>query len=538
MKQQVVNIPKQLAQLSLSLAVIGLIGCGGSDGDSSKPASSASSVATSTAASEAPSSVALSSSSSTEPSSSAASSSSAAAVGWELVWSDEFDGTAIDTSKWSFEKNCMGGGNNELQCYTDRPENAFVADGKLHIVAKKESFAGQAKGDDDPAYSADDKSVTRDYTSARLRSKNKGDWTYGRMEIRAKLPQGQGIWPAIWMLPTEWKYGGWPLSGEIDIMEAVNNNTANGGNATHGTLHYGNSWPNNKYTGTSYTSPKNVWEEFHTYSIEWEEGEIRWYVDNKHFATQTKTGWFTGATPKENAPFDEAFHLIMNLAVGGNWPGVPNAQTTFPQEMQVESVKVYRCAANPTTGKGCASNVDPSVTPLTGHPQVGQGDFASPPLFTMFGDALATGLKVDSYNPDGTMSNSQVDADGRGKVFKVVKTGGVGNVYFNIASGVANLSTWAGSGELVFDLKVDSMAAGSKLLIKMDSGWPSVSDVEATLPPVGTWGEYRISVANLIARGNSISPGIASLAAISNIFVVEPTGAMTVSFDNVRLVQP
>lgn len=518
--------PQQLAQVSLSLALLGLIGCGGSGGGSdSKPASS----------SLAASSEAVVSSSS---SSLAASSSSAPATGWELVWSDEFDGSAIDTSKWSFEKNCMGGGNNELQCYTDRTDNAFVADGKLHIVAKKETFSGQAKGDDDPAYNADDKSVTRDYTSARLRSKNKGDWTYGRLEISAKLPQGQGIWPAIWMLPTEWKYGGWPLSGEIDIMEAVNNNTANGGNAVHGTLHYGNPWPNNKYTGTSTIPAANVWEAFHTYSIEWEEGEIRWYVDNKHFATQTKNGWFTGASAQENAPFDEAFHLIMNLAVGGNWPGGPNAQTTFPQEMQVESVKVYRCAANPTNGKGCASHVDPAVVPLTGHPQVGQADFASPPLFTLFGDALATGLKVDSYNPDNTMSNSQVDEEGRGKVFKVVKTGGTGNVYFNIASGVANLSSWAGSGRLVFDIKVNSKAEGSKLLVKMDSGWPSVSDVEVTLPATGSWGEYSIAVADLIARGNSIQSGIANLSAISNIFVIEPSAAMDVSFDNVRLVQP
>lgn len=542
MRIQQRGMSQPLVQASLTLALLSLIGCGGSGGGSS-PASSSSAPssvvaeASSSAVSVEASSSSLEASSSSVEASSLAASSSSAAVGWELVWSDEFDGETIDSTKWSFEKNCMGGGNNELQCYTDRADNAFVAEGKLHIVAKKETFAGQAKGDDDPTYNVDDKSVTRDYTSARLRSKNKGDWKYGRMEIRAKLPQGQGVWPAIWMLPTEWKYGGWPLSGEIDIVEAVNLNTTNGGNAIHGTLHYGDVWPNNKYTGTSTTPTANTWEEFHTYAVEWEEGEIRWYINDKHYATQTKAGWYTSASTAENAPFDESFHMIMNVAVGGNWPGVPNNATSFPQEMQVESVKVYRCATNPETGKGCATNVDPAIVPLTGHPQV-SGDFAEPPLFTMYSDALATGLKFESYNPQGQISYSQLDEEGRSKVLNVIKTGATGNVYFNIPAGTADLTGWATAGELVFDLKVNSMAAGAKLLIKMDSGWPSVSDVEATLPATGTWGEYRISVANLIARGNSIEPGSANLAKISNVFVVEPNAAMNVSFDNVRLVVP
>lgn len=538
MKFQQRGFGQPLAQLSLSLTLAALIGCGGSGGGS-KPASSSSAPSSQAPSSQAASSLAVETSSSAASvvASSSSTASSVAANGWELVWSDEFDGTAIDTTKWSFERNCMGGGNNELQCYTNRSENAFVADGKLHIVARKETFSGQAKGDDDPSYNVNDTSVTRDYTSARLRSKNKGDWKYGRMEIRAKLPTGQGLWPAIWMLPTEWKYGGWPLSGEIDIMEAVNLNTTNGGNAVHGTLHYGDSWPNNKYTGTSTTPTANVWDEFHTYAVEWEEGEIRWYVNDKHFATQNQAGWYTSASTDDKAPFDEAFHLIMNVAVGGNWPGGPNNATTFPQEMQVESVKVYRCASNPTTGKGCATNVDPAIVPLTGHPQVSE-DFAEPPLFNMYTDALATGLKFDSYNPQSQISYSQVDEDGRGKVINVIKTGSTGNVYFNIPAGSANLSSWATAGDLVFDLKVNSLAAGAKLLIKMDSGWPSVSDVEATLPATGTWGQYRISVANLIARGNSIQPGAANLASISNIFVIEPTAAMNVSFDNVRLEVP
>ena len=300
------------------------------------------------------------------------------ANGWQLVWSDEFEGAAIDASKWSHEKNCYGGGNNELQCYTDKPDNAFVRDGKLHLVARQEKIAGPAKGDDDPAYDPADTSATRDYSSARLRSKHKGDWTYGRFEIRALMPQGQGIWPAIWMLPTEWKYGGWPRSGEIDIFEAVNSNTGDFGNKLHGTLHYGRPWPNNSYTGTYYIPPANIWEQFHTYAVEWEEGEIRWYVDDVHYATQTSAGWFTYYQEREGepfkigegaAPFDQAFHLILNLAVGGNWPGQPNSATQFPQQMQVDFVRVYQCQRNPQTGKGCASHVNPEVKPLTGVPR-------------------------------------------------------------------------------------------------------------------------------------------------------------------------
>lgn len=511
---------KKIISLSALVLAVSSCGGGGNGGGSSTPSSAAAT------------------SSSVATSSSSVASSSSAASNWELVWSDEFDGSAVDDTKWSFERNCTGGGNNELQCYTNRSENAFVADGNLHIVVKKESFSGQAKNDDEQGYDPADTSVTRDYTSARLRSKGKGDWKYGRMEIRAKLPQGQGLWPAIWMLPTEWKYGGWPLSGEIDIMEAVNSNTGDNGSKVYGTLHYGDAWPNNKHEGTSTSPTSNIWDNFHTYTIEWEEGTIRWYVDDKHYMTETKDGWYTKGSTEANAPFDQKFHMLLNVAVGGSWPGNPDSNTSFPQEMVVDYVKVYSCSANPDNGKGCASNVDPNITPLPGHPQVGSTGFAQPPLFTMYGDSLATGLGFDSYNPNGQISYSQVDETDHGKVLKVTKTGSTGNVYFKIDGGATNLSSWVPGGQLVFNLKVNSMASGAKLLIKMDSGWPSVSDVEATLPATGTWGEYRINIADLIARGNSIQSGIANLSAITNMFVIEPTAAMDVSFDNIRFEKP
>lgn len=276
--------------------------------------------------------------------------------GWSLVWSDEFDGQTIDASKWAHEVDCWGGGNGEQQCYVSDAKNSFVESGYLHIVALDDAPTGAIGGpDDNPAM------VTLPHSSARLTSRGKGDFRYGRIEARMKLPHGQGLWPAFWMLPTDAVYGGWAASGEIDIMEAVN--LAAGGendNAIHGTLHYGGPWPANIHTGTSTTPPANVWEADHVYAVEWEEGEVRWFVDDTHYATQTDWSSTAGAYP---APFDEKFYILLNVAVGGQWPGPPNDDTTFPQEMVVDYVRVYECAADPATGHGCGTK-DPGVRPL------------------------------------------------------------------------------------------------------------------------------------------------------------------------------
>ncbi|MES2935330.1 MAG: discoidin domain-containing protein [Pseudomonadota bacterium] len=252
---------------------------------------------------------------------------------WQMVWDDEFANATIDTNKWAYEVNCDGGGNNEQQCYTDRPSNSFTSGGLLHLVARQEAYGGKP------------------FTSARLRTKNLADWKYGRMEVRAKMPKGQGMWPAIWMLPTQSLYGSWPMSGEIDIFEAVNSGAA-GANNIYGTIHYGNPWPNNSHTGSPYVPPTNIWDNFYTYSVEWEQGEIRWYVDNVLYGTKVQSEWFT-PNGSGAAPFDQLFHMILNVAVGGDWPGAPNAQTTFPQEMVVDYVRVYRCSGDAATGKGC-----------------------------------------------------------------------------------------------------------------------------------------------------------------------------------------
>jgi len=241
---------------------------------------------------------------------------------WTLVWNDEFDADTIDTTKWEHEVNAWGGGNNELQYYTDHPTNSYLVDGHLIIQADREEYTGPEG--------------TRQYTSARLRTKYLGDWLNGRFEIRAKLPAGQGIWPAIWMLPTDTFYGDWPASGEIDIVEVVGHEPS----VVHGTLHFGGEWPAHHSAGASYTLLEGRFDDgFHLFVLEWAQDEFRWSVDGYHY--QTQTSWFT--TPDAfPAPFDQRFHLILNIAVGGNWPGPPDETTSFPQKMTVDYLRVYQ----------------------------------------------------------------------------------------------------------------------------------------------------------------------------------------------------
>ncbi|WP_246362135.1 family 16 glycosylhydrolase [Paenibacillus alba] len=251
---------------------------------------------------------------------------------WQLVWSDEFNGTngsAPDSTKWSLIDQGGGFGNSELEYYTSRRDNSYQENGSLVIAAKKENYSGQS------------------YTSAKLISKNKGDWKYGRFEIRAKLPQGRGMWPAIWMLSTDAVYGGWPKSGEIDMME----NRGDQMDKVSGTIHYGNDWPNNTYSGASYLLPsgQSFADAYHTFAVEWEEGAIRWYVDDVLYST--KTNWFTPSAPYP-APFDQKFYLMLNLAIGG--PNTPFTGKTspddsaLPQKFYIDYVRAYTKAASST----------------------------------------------------------------------------------------------------------------------------------------------------------------------------------------------
>ncbi|MCC3371940.1 carbohydrate binding domain-containing protein [Cohnella sp. REN36] len=248
---------------------------------------------------------------------------------WKLVWSDEFAGGAIDPSKWTYDTTNgesvgnPGWGNNELEYYTDRPDNAKVEDGKLVITAKKELYGGMP------------------YTSARLKTLGLFSQTYGKFEIRAKAPTGKGLWPAIWMLPEHNEYGTWAASGEIDIMEGWGSRPG----TVAGTIHYGERWPGNVYSGASYDLPnQGTIADYHTYALEWEPNEMRWYVDGELYST--KKDWYSkGVGQQPNyaypAPFDQPFHLLINLAVGGNFDGNPTENTAFPARMEVDYVRVY-----------------------------------------------------------------------------------------------------------------------------------------------------------------------------------------------------
>ncbi|MBF0299270.1 MAG: glycoside hydrolase family 16 protein [Oligoflexia bacterium] len=239
-------------------------------------------------------------------------------VHWDLVWQDEFDKEgAPDSTKWGYDVGGHGWGNNESQFYTvSRLENARVEKGKLIIEARKESYNGA------------------NYTSARLMSKHKGDFKYGRIVVRAKVPKGRGTWAAIWMLPTDWAYGNWPSSGEIDIMEHVGCTQ----NEIHGTVHTG---AFNHLKGTqkgNSTIITDATTNFHDYIIEWDELKINFFIDGELYFTFDNKG----QGPSE-WPFDQRFHIILNIAIGGSWGGMNGIDNAiFPQKMEIDYVRVYQ----------------------------------------------------------------------------------------------------------------------------------------------------------------------------------------------------
>jgi beta-glucanase (GH16 family) len=240
--------------------------------------------------------------------------------GYNLVWADEFNGTSLNMTDWSFENGdgcpgVCGWGNNELEYYTDRPQNLFFQDGKMIIEAKKESYAG------------------KNYTSSKILTRGKKVFRYGRIDIRAKLPIGKGIWPAFWLLPQNNVFGGWPKSGELDLMEMIGHEPAR----TYGTLHFGPG-PGSTQLGRNYTLPAGTFNDaFHVFSVEWKQNQIKWLVDGVAYSTFTSSDF--GAN---NYPFNEDFFLIVNMAVGGNWPGNPDAVTYLPQWLIVDYIRVYQ----------------------------------------------------------------------------------------------------------------------------------------------------------------------------------------------------
>lgn len=241
-------------------------------------------------------------------------------AGWTLVWSDEFDGLVLDPAKWVPETGGDGWGNAELQFYTRRAENARVEDGYLVIEARRERFEN------------------REYTSARLKTQGLAAWRYGRVEARIQIPRGQGLWPAFWMLGDDITTVGWPECGEIDIMENIGREPG----VVHGTVH-GPGYSGAQGKGAAYRLPAGAFADgFHLYAIEWEPEAIRWYVDGALYQTLTP-----GDLPGRWV-YDHPFFMILNVAVGGHWPGSPDQTTVFPQIMRVDYVRVFQKGAAPS----------------------------------------------------------------------------------------------------------------------------------------------------------------------------------------------
>ena len=262
----------------------------------------------------------------------------APAEGYTLLWSDEFDGSGLDTDKWSYELGNWklddagnyvtgGWGNNEQEFYTDR--NTTVKDGVLTISARKESWTDERQG-------------SYDYTSARISTQHKFSVCGGRIEVRARCDPGKSLWPAIWMLPEDSVYGGWAKSGEIDIMEGWGSTSGK----ICGTIHFGGAWPDNRYLTNDYEfNGGDGTYNWHTYSIEWERGEIRWYVDDVLYSTQTDWSSEGFSYP---APFDQNFYIILNLAVGGHFDGIdgiyaePATFADGDRNFDIDYVRVYK----------------------------------------------------------------------------------------------------------------------------------------------------------------------------------------------------
>ncbi len=233
------------------------------------------------------------------------------------VWADEFDYAGLpNSSKWGYDIGGDGWGNNELQYYTNSLNNIAVENGIMTITARKENMNG------------------REYTSARLVSKGKGDFLYGRFEVKAKLPSGKGTWPAIWMLPTEWAYGGWPKSGEIDIMEHVGYDQ----NKVHITVH---TEAYNHSIGTQKSATKIIpgaSTDFHTYRVDWTPYSVKGFIDGEQIYQFVNEGKGSAVWP-----FDKKFHLLLNVAFGGNWGGAQGVDpAVLPQKMEVDYVRVYK----------------------------------------------------------------------------------------------------------------------------------------------------------------------------------------------------
>jgi beta-glucanase (GH16 family) len=487
-------------------------------------------------------------------------------VEWQLVFEDEFEGASLDENMWSVESgdgcpDLCGWGNNELQIYSQN--NVSVSGGFLNIEGREENGG---------------------YTSGRVSTKGNFDFNYGRVEVMAKIPAGKGTWPAIWMLHSDPDiYGPWPLSGEIDIMEGFNYGV-DGNNSISTSIHAGLPINDNTYTTGTTDLAVTADATFHEYALEWERGRMRFFVDGVHYQTIDQDNWFTyyPANPLgfydefgpytlglDDAPFDQAFHLILNFAIGGDAVGAPDANTLFPQTMQIDYVRVYECAnSNPDTRRGCGS-LDPAVVPLAMHAGSPIADqvTANPYIETL--NLYVDGPETISVDIGGEVSTNTLSVDGftganatvvsdtafvdpeddTNTVWRVAISGDVANVFLTsedltddeLLDTGFDFSTNDLVGEIKFDMFVSSMSSDANIVIKLDSGFPNVGEVvlPASEIAVGEWKTYSIKFKDLVANPGFVDccggQGV-SLDNVLNPFVFEVTaGSVDVLLDDIQI---
>ena len=470
-----------------------------------------------------------------------------ASRGWELVWSDEFDGTALDAAKWNIQtgdgtaEGIPGWGNNELQSY--QAANVVVSGGVL-VIAAREEDAGDGHA----------------YTSGRINTAGKLDMTYGRFEASMQAPAGQGLWSAFWMLPTDSAYGSWAAGGEIDIVEVFSRDP---GPFAQAALHYGMAWPLNTLDYAKYSDVDPA-DGFHVYAAEWDAEEVRWFVDGTHFHTVRRSTYWNYYRDAEtnahvsggdSAPFDRPFHLLLNLAVGGNLPGPP-ADIALPGELKVDYVRVYQCRIDPASGVGCAAKAGPTSATATPPRQPRPGDVyrAAYDLYVdavgplRFPDAEGTVmLDLQVHDVDGALAIAEIPSAERGMVIDVVTTGGGSfairptnderQTLFGMGRGTEPGSF---AGELQFDLYVvgDDTDAASSLAVKLDSGFPDVGAVELPLEtlPHDEWTTVTVQISDIVRTPSALGGLPVDLDQVLSLFVLEPTSFARLQVDNIRLI--
>ena len=463
--------------------------------------------------------------------------------GWELVWSDEFDGAALDVSRWNIQtgdgtaEGIPGWGNNELQSY--QAANISVSGGVL-VIAAREEDAGDG----------------HEYTSGRINTAGKLDVTYGRIEASIQAPGGQGLWSAFWMLPTDSAYGGWAAGGEIDILEVFSRDPRP---FAQGALHYGMAWPLNTVDYARYSDVDPA-DGFHVYAIEWDEEEIRWFVDGAHFYTVRRNRYWNYYKDAEtnayvsggvSAPFDRPFHLLLNLAVGGNLPGPP-AAGALSGELRVDYVRVYECGANPSTGLGCADSLDRTSADVTPPAPADvyravydlYVDAAGPLRFPGEEDAVTLDLAV--HDADGALTTAEVAREGHGMVIELATSGG-GSFSIRPADGERTMLFGMGgasepgdfAGELQFDLYVfgDGTDQASSLRVKLDSGSLDAGAVDLPFARLSAdeWTTVTVQIADIVRNPAESGRRPVDLGRVRSLFTLEPTSFARLQVDNVRL---